>query len=113
MPVLNLTIFRKGACQNEVSVTFCNLECDHYSRGGNNFDQTKEICILLGTVVTFFICGGQIQKHAVKFLKPRLHDTTCCQTVHTNIQPVQPAVSCIQPVVKPVSQPGLTTGCIV
>jgi len=67
-------------------------------------------------------------------LKPRLHDTTCCQTrcqtgcqtalttgciVYTNIQPVvkpvwqpvwQTAVSCIQPVVKPVVQPGLTTG---
>ena len=54
-------------------------------------------------------------------IKPRLHDTTCCQTglttgciVYTNIQPVvkpvwlpvwQPAVSCIQPVVKPVVQP--------
>jgi len=66
-------------------------------------------------------------------LKPRLHDTTCCETgcqtscqnglttgciVYTNMQPVvkpvwqpvwQPAVSCIQPVVKPVVQPGLTT----
>ena len=57
-------------------------------------------------------------------IKPRLHDTTCCQTgcqtglttgciVYTNIQPVvkpvwqpvcQPAVSCIQPIVKPVVQ---------
>ena len=53
-----------------------------------------------------------------------IHDTTGCQNglttgciVYTNIQPVvkpvwqtvwQPAVSCIQPVVKPVVQPGLT-----
>jgi len=63
-------------------------------------------------------------------IKPRLHETTCCQTgcqtalttgciVYTNIQPAvkpvwqpvwQPAVSCIQGVVKPVVQPGLTTG---
>jgi len=49
-------------------------------------------------------------------LKPRLHDTTCCQAgciMYTNIQLVvkhnwfdirvwQPVVSCIQPVVKPV-----------
>ena len=55
-----------------------------------------------------------------------IHNTTGCQTscqtgvrtsciVYTNIQPVvkpvwQPAVSCIQPVVKSVVQPGLTTG---
>ena len=41
-------------------------------------------------------------------IKPRLHDTTCCQAGLTNIQPVvkpvwqpvlQTAVSCIQPVV--------------
>jgi len=66
---------------------------------------------------------------SLRFVKPRLHDTTCCQTgcqtdlttgciVYTNIQPVvkpvwQPAVSRIQPVVKvvkPAVQPGLTTG---
>ena len=40
----------------------------------------------------------------VVILKPRLHDTTCCQTRW------QPAVLCIQPVVKLVVQPGLTTG---
>jgi len=50
-----------------------------------------------------------------RFLKPRLHDTTSCQTgcqsglttgciVYTNIH------SCIQPVVKPVVQRSLTTG---
>jgi len=46
-----------------------------------------------------------------------IHDTTGC-IVHTNIQPVvnpiwQPAVSCIQLVVKPVVQPGTTgwTNC--
>jgi len=42
-----------------------------------------------------------------------IHDTTGVTTgciVYTNIQP---AVLCIQPVVKPVVQPGLTTGCIV
>ena len=57
----------------------------------------------------------------LSFLKPCLHNTTCCQTglttgciVYTNIHPVvkpvwQPAISYIQPVVKPVVQPGLTT----
>jgi len=89
---------------------------------------------------------------AAFILKPHLHDTTCCQNgcqtglttgciVYTNIQPVvksvsqpvwQPAVSCVQPVVKlgcttrfdnrlneqwlfdqHGCQPGLTTGCIV
>ena len=67
-----------------------------------------------------------------RILKPRLHDTTCCQKGcrngsttgcivyrYSNIQPViktvwqpvwQTAVSCIQPVAKPVVQPGLTTG---
>jgi len=41
-------------------------------------------------------------------LKPRLHDTTGCQTRLTTVW--QTAVSCVQPVVKPVVQPGLTTG---
>jgi len=51
------------------------------------------------------------------FLKPRLHDTTGCQTslttgciVYTNMQPVVLTTGCmfvytIQPVVKPVVQP--------
>jgi len=62
-----------------------------------------------------FYC--RLEAPSKEAVKPRLHDTTGCQTgcqtalttgciVYANIQ--QPAVSCIQPVVKPVVQRGLT-----
>jgi len=76
----------------------------------NTLSQNNSLCI---TFITRWASWLN-----VFFFKPRLHDTTCCQTgcqsgltngciVYTNIQPVvkpvwqpvwQPAVSCIQPV---------------
>jgi len=82
-------------------------------------------CICLQKTFVFYLFSNTNLEQWVIF-KPRLHDTTCCQTrcppgciVYTYIQPVvkpvwqpvwQTAVSCIQPVVKPVVQPCLTTG---
>ena len=84
-------------------------------------------CVCLRKTFVFCLFSNTNLEQWVIF-KPHLHDTTCCEIrcqtglttgciVYTYIQPVvkpvwqpvwQTAVSCIQPVVKQVVQPGLT-----
>ena len=48
---------------------------------------------------------------STRIVKPRLHDTTCCQTgCQTGLTTGKMFVYTIQPVVKPVVKPGCTTG---